>query len=86
MDEYEFEVYATPRDIRDPEGLAAVLAPVLGIEQSTLTSLLSRTDQPSVSLAWNAPLEVAREVEGSRDRDNTAALGISAARKRVYPE
>lgn len=86
MDEYEFEIYATPRDIRDPEGLAAVLAPVLGIEQSTLTGLLSRTDQPSVSLAWNAPLEVAREVESIRDRDNTAALGISAARRRVYPE
>ena len=58
LDEYEFEIYATPRDIRDPEKLAGALSPVLGMEQNTLTALLSQKDQPSVSLVWDAPLAV----------------------------
>ncbi len=86
MDEYEFEVYATPRDIRDPQGLAADLSPVLQIDQEALATLLSRTDRPSVPLRWDAPLPVAREVATIRDNWGTAALGISSARKRVYPE
>jgi cell division protein FtsI/penicillin-binding protein 2 len=86
LDEYEFEIYATPRDIGDPEGLAVDLAAVLDMDQDTLITMLSRKDQPSVSLAWDAPLAVAREVEKIKDDWNTGALGISAARKRVYPE
>jgi cell division protein FtsI (penicillin-binding protein 3) len=86
LDEYEFEIYATPRDIGDPEGLATDLAPVLGMDRGTLVALLSRTDQPSVSLVWDAPLEVAREVEKIKEQWNTGAIGISAARRRSYPE
>lgn len=86
LDEYEFEIYATPRDIRDPEKLAGALSPVLGMEQNTLTALLSQKDQPSVSLVWDAPLAVAKDVESIMDEFGTAAVGISAARKRVYPE
>jgi cell division protein FtsI/penicillin-binding protein 2 len=86
LDEYEFEIYATPRDIGDPEGLATDLAPVLDMDQDTLIALLSRTDQPSVSLVWDAPLEVAREVEKVKEEWNTGALGVSAARRRAYPE
>jgi cell division protein FtsI (penicillin-binding protein 3) len=86
LDEYEFEIFATPRDISDPEGLAAELAPVLNVDESELVARLSRTDQPSVSLVWDAPMEVARQVEAIRKDWRTAALGISAARKRAYPE
>lgn len=86
MDEYEFEIFATPRDIHDPEGLAADLAPVLNSDQATLVSLLSRTNEPSVSLLWDAPLQVAKEVEAITDQRGTGAIGISPARKRVYPE
>jgi len=86
LDEYEFEIYATPRDIGDPDGLATDLAPVLGMDTDTLATLLSRTDQPSVSLVWDASLEVAREVENVKDQWNTGALGVSAARRRSYPE
>ena len=86
LDEYEFEIYATPRDIGDPEGLAVDLAAVLDMDPDTLAAMLSRKDQPSVSLAWDAPLAAAREVEKIKDEWNTGALGISAARKRVYPE
>lgn len=86
LDEYEFEIFATPRDISDPEGLAAELAPVLSMDESELVTRFSRTDQPSVSLVWDAPLEVARQVEAVKQDWHTAALGISAARKRVYPE
>lgn len=86
LDEYEFEVFATPRDVRDPDGLAAELAPVLDTDQGTLVTLLSQTSEPSVSLVWDAPLQVAREVETIRDQWNAGAIGISPARKRVYPE
>jgi cell division protein FtsI/penicillin-binding protein 2 len=86
LDEYEFEIFATPRDISDPEGLAADLAPVLGMDEQGLAERLSRKDEPSVSLVWDAPLQMAREVEAIKDDWRTAALGISAARKRVYPE
>lgn len=86
LDEYEFEVYATPRDIRDPHGLAADLSPVLNVGEEVLASLLSRTDQPSVQLRWDAPLPVAREVQAVKDKWGTGALGISSARRRVYPE
>ncbi len=86
MDEYEFEIFATPRDIHDPEGLAADLAPVLGIDESALVASLSQTNEPSVSLVWNAPLEVAKGVEAIRDQWGTGAIGISPARKRTYPE
>jgi cell division protein FtsI/penicillin-binding protein 2 len=86
LDEYEFEIYATPRDIRDPERLADALSPVLGMDQNELTALLSRTDQPSVSLVWDAPLAVAKDVDRITTEFGTAAVGISAARKRVYPE
>ncbi|HJX38021.1 MAG TPA: hypothetical protein VJ714_05455, partial [Anaerolineae bacterium] len=86
LDEYEFEVYATPRDIRDPHGLAADLSPVLNMDEEALASLLSRTDQPSVPLRWDTPLAVAREVQVIKDDWGTGALGISSARRRVYPE
>ena len=86
MDEYEFEIYATPRDIRNPEELAADLAPILEADQHNLETLLSRRDQPSVSLVWDAPLAMARGVEAVKDDWGTAALGISPARKRMYPE
>jgi len=86
LDEYEFEVFATPRDVQDPDGLAAELAPVLDRDQSTLVTLLSQTSEPSVSLVWDAPLQVAREVETIRDQWGARAIGISPARKRVYPE
>jgi cell division protein FtsI (penicillin-binding protein 3) len=85
-DEYEFEIFATPRDIRDPDSLAADLAPVLSMDEAELVTRLSQTDQPSVSLLWDAPLEVAREVEAIKEDSGAAALGISAARKRTYPE
>jgi cell division protein FtsI/penicillin-binding protein 2 len=56
------------------------------MDEEALVARLSRTDQPSVSLVWDAPLHVARDVEAIMDDWGTAALGISAARKRVYPE
>lgn len=86
MDEYEFEVFATPRDIPDPEALAAELAPALGLDARQVAELLSRRGEPSVSLLWDASWEVAREVEDIKERWGAAAIGISPARKRVYPE
>jgi cell division protein FtsI/penicillin-binding protein 2 len=86
MDEYEFEIYATPRDIRYPKELAADLASVLDADQQTLEGLLSRTDKPSVCLVWDAPLAMARAVEDIKDDWGTSALGIGPARKRLYPE
>lgn len=86
LDEYEFEIFATPKDILDSEGLAAELAPVLHVDQHKLAELLSQRNEPSVSLVWDAPWGMAREVEDIKDSWSAAALGISAARKRVYPE
>jgi len=86
LDEYEFEIFATPKDILNSEGLAAELAPVLHMDQHKLAELLSRKNEPSVSLVWDAPWGMAREVEDIKDSWSAAALGISAARKRVYPE
>lgn len=86
LDQYEFEVFATPRDIHDPEGLAAELGPVLKLEQGELTTLLSRKDDAYVPLVRDASLEVARQVEGIRDKWDARGLGISPARKRAYPD
>jgi cell division protein FtsI/penicillin-binding protein 2 len=85
-DEYEFEVYATPRDITDARGLAEDLSPVLGVDEEDLFSMLSRTDQPSVTLRWDAPLNMARQVEDVKAKWHTAAIALSPARKRAYPE
>jgi cell division protein FtsI/penicillin-binding protein 2 len=86
LDEYEFEIFATPKDILDSEGLAVDLAPALQMDQHKLAELLSQRNEPSVSLVWDAPWGMAREVEDIKDSWSAAALGISAARKRVYPE
>lgn len=87
MDEYEFEIFATPRDINNPSELASQLAPILGKDQGELVDLLSQKNEPSVTLVWNAPWEVVRRVEEIKKQEwGAAGLGISPARKRVYPE
>ena len=42
-DTYEFQVFATPRDIDESDGLATELAPVLGVDQSELAQLPTPT-------------------------------------------
>lgn len=91
MDEYEFEVFATPRDADEPDRLVGALAPILGVGQPQLSELLSRTDQDYVRLAQGVPLKAARAVEEvKQDWINAGlhirGLGILPTRHRVYPE
>jgi len=91
MDEYEFEIFATPRDIDDADRLVATLAPILGMNQGELTQLLSRKEEDYVPLAQAVPLEAARAVEDVEEDWAKAGfrirgLGIRPARHRVYPE
>jgi cell division protein FtsI (penicillin-binding protein 3) len=86
IDRYEFEVFATPRDFQDPEGLASELAPVLQMDQGVLSNLLSQRDAPYVPLVRDASMETAREVERVKDKWDAGGLGITPARKRVYPD
>ncbi len=85
MDEYEFEIFASPADVDDPDMLATELAPMLGIDQSVLAELLSQKGVSYVPLARRVPLENARRVEKLRDDLNETALGITAVAKRGYP-
>ncbi len=45
LDEYEFEVFASPRDIQEPVELAAELAPVLGMNEDGLAELLAEGEE-----------------------------------------
>jgi len=86
IDQYEFKVFATPRDIDDADGLAAELAPILGMNPGELAELLSQEDESYVPLAQEVPLEEARRVQEVKGDLHVAGLGISVFTKRVYPE
>ncbi len=91
MDEYEFDIFATPRDIDETDRLAAQLAPIFGMDQGELIELLSRENELYIPLVSGAPLETARAVEEVIRQWSEAGLrieglGMSSARRRVYPE
>jgi cell division protein FtsI/penicillin-binding protein 2 len=86
MDQYEFEIYATPRDIDDPDRLAAELGSLLDMDQGELAELLSQRNRDYVPLAREVPLEEARNVEEMGNRLHVAALGMDVDRHRVYLE
>jgi cell division protein FtsI/penicillin-binding protein 2 len=91
MDDYEFEIFATPKDIDDRGRLAAELAPILGVDQGQLAELLSRENEPYVRLVWRAPVQAVRAVEQVKERWVAEdllirGLAMSPNRHRVYPE
>ncbi len=86
LDEYEFEVFATPPDIQKPVELAAELASALGMDEDGLAEVLGQGEESYVRLAQQVSLEAARRVEEVRNDFQAAALGISAVTKRVYLE
>jgi cell division protein FtsI (penicillin-binding protein 3) len=74
-------IYADPREVTDPDGEAAALAPVLGVSQSTLRKELSMATT-FVYLARTVPDAVASKVTGLH---LAGVYGLQEA-KRFYPD
>lgn len=80
-DIFQYEIFATPRDILDPRWTAEQLAPLLERPPETLWALLDRKDL-SVTLAKQIPLNVGEKI-ASRGLPGVGAIPLP---QRIYPE
>lgn len=80
-DIFEYEIFATPRDVLDPRWTAEQLAPLLGRPPESLWALLDRKDL-SVTLAKGIPLNVGEKI-ASRGLPGVGAIPLP---QRIYPE
>ncbi len=88
-DVFVYTIYVTPRDIRQPQRVAAALAPVLGQPYDVVLAKLVSTDK-NVILAQEVPHTVASLVQNVKERleKEGVALGgldLRPGIKRVYP-
>jgi cell division protein FtsI/penicillin-binding protein 2 len=75
-------VYANPREIRDPQAVAAAVAAKLGIDVEGLAERLADRSRGFVYVARQADPEAARRLEGL----DIAGLGFYAEERRTYPQ
>jgi cell division protein FtsI (penicillin-binding protein 3) len=75
-------VYANPRLIADPSGIAEKLAPFLKVPEEELTDLLSDRSKGFVYLARKLPLKQGRLVE----KLEITGIATTAEPRRVYPQ
>jgi len=80
-DIFQYEIFATPRDVLDPRWTAEQLAPLLERPPETLWALLDREDL-SVTLAKQIPLNVGEKI-ASRGLPGVGAIPLP---QRIYPE
>ncbi|MFQ5886216.1 MAG: penicillin-binding protein 2, partial [Anaerolineae bacterium] len=80
-DIFQYEIFATPRDVLDPRWTAEQLAPLLERPPETLWALLGRKDL-SVTLAKQIPLNVGEKI-ASRGLPGVGAIPLP---QRIYPE
>ncbi|MFQ6000143.1 MAG: peptidoglycan D,D-transpeptidase FtsI family protein [Anaerolineae bacterium] len=80
-DIFQYEIFATPRDVPNPRWTAEQLAPLLERPPETLWALLDRKDL-SVTLAKQIPLNVGEEI-ASRGLSGVGAIPLP---QRIYPE
>ncbi len=80
-DIFQYEIFATPRDVLDPRWTAEQLAPLLERPPETLWALLDREDV-SVTLAKQIPLNVGEKI-ASRGLPGVGAIPLP---QRIHPE
>jgi len=80
-DIFQYEIFATPRDVSNPRWTAEQLAPLLERPPETLWTLLDRKDL-SVTLAKQIPLNVGEKI-ASRGLPGVGAIPLP---QRIYPE
>jgi len=80
-DIFQYEIFATPRDLLDPRWTAEQLAPLLERPPEALWALLDREDL-SVTLAKQIPLNVGEKI-ASRGLPGVGAIPLP---QRIYPE
>ena len=80
-DIFQYEIFATPRDVLDPRWTAEQLAPLLERPPETLWALLDREDL-SVTLAKQIPLNVGEKI-ASRGLPGVGAIPLP---QRIHPE
>lgn len=80
-DIFQYEIFATPRDVLDPRWTAEQLAPLLERPPETLWPLLDREDL-SVTLAKQIPLNVGEKI-ASRGLPGVGAIPLP---QRIHPE
>ncbi len=80
-DIFQYEIFATPRDVSNPRWTAEQLAPLLERPPETLWALLERKDL-SVTLAKQIPLNVGEKI-ASRGLSGVGAIPLP---QRIYPE
>lgn len=80
-DIFQYEIFATPRDVLDPRWAAEQLAPLLERPPETLWALLDREDL-SVTLAKQIPLNVGEKI-ASRGLPGVGAIPLP---QRIHPE
>lgn len=80
-DIFQYEIFATPRDVRNPRWTAEQLAPLLERPPETLWALLDRKDL-SVTLAKQIPLNVGEKIASQ----SLPGVGAIPLPQRIYPE
>ncbi|MBI2099409.1 penicillin-binding protein 2 [Candidatus Uhrbacteria bacterium] len=77
-----YAIYAEPKDIADPNGAAAKLAPILGLEEEEIADKLNRSGDPYEPLKGKVSDEEAQKIK------ELGIKGIKWKREvmRVYPE
>ncbi|HVL80988.1 MAG TPA: penicillin-binding protein 2 [Actinomycetota bacterium] len=74
-------IFANPKQITDPAGVARALAPILGLDVEELTSRLERKDRGFVYLARRVDVDAARRVEEL----DLVGIGLVEEARRIYP-
>ena len=74
-------IYADPRNITDPAGYAAKLAPLVGIDADTLAARLGQNDKAFVYVARQMDVDVVAKVRAL----HLAWIGFVPESKRYYP-
>jgi len=80
-DIFQYEIFATPRDVSNPRWTAEQLAPLLERPPETLWVLLERNDR-SVTLAKGIPLNVGEKIASQ----GLPGVGAIPLPQRIYPE
>jgi cell division protein FtsI (penicillin-binding protein 3) len=79
-------IYADPRDVTDARTTAALLAPLLQVDQKELLSRLTRQHTAFVYLARGIAPDQANQVMAAVSAAKLGGIGALPERKRVYPE
>lgn len=83
-DVFLYKITATPKDIRDPEGVARALAPILNQPPDAILAKL-KSKEANVTLAVNVPQSVGGPAQDLKERLGWGGLSVEGAPRRMYP-